>query len=379
MADIFNFVSYSCDQKINDCSSKVQKIASNKLLFTYPCESLTDCFPYNVTIRKGIYRIDLYGAQGGDARYHNNKTMNANSGGKGAHVSGNLRISDQNQTLYFYIGGKGEDQSTKGDTIVSRGGYNGGGNGGIDINPQEDYYHESAAGGGGATDIRLEYSKTFDSFESLQSRIAVAAGGGGAVSDTSSQQCIVDVNHDSAYLCLNNDSMPVLDYRGGPAGKLHGYSYSSLVFPPNQTFGNFGRGSDGINISVSSGGSIGGAGGGYFGGTCSTNESIPWAYVGGGSGGCSYISGYNGCITFQKDPKNEINSTPHIHYSNIVFTNTNMHSGLELFTDEYGNNVIGHSNSGSIIITYIRDSYITQTSSFTPNIQLLILSLAIQL
>ena len=57
-------------------------------------------------------------------------------------------------------------------------GYNGGGLGTWD---QED--DEAAGAGGGATDIRL-VANDWDNFESLKSRIMVAAGGGGATNLT---------------------------------------------------------------------------------------------------------------------------------------------------------------------------------------------------
>ena len=376
MTDISEVVKFSCNHQNIDCSNKVHKIARDKLLFTYPCESTTECFPYRVILLPGLYRFDLYGAQGGDGRQLNIATKNENSGGKGAHVSGKLRISVPNQTFYFYIGGKGEDQLDEGITTVSRGGYNGGGNGGNDIHQNEYLSHESSAGGGGATDIRLIYSETYDDDESLKSRIAVAAGGGGAVSDSTSE-CNISSNLDSPYLCNNYDFQ--YDFRGGPGGKLFGYTYNPFTFPPNQTFGNFGRGSDGINISKPPGGSIGGSGGGYYGGTCISNETIQEAYEGGGSGGSSYISGYEGCISVKNHTISENKYGLHIHYSNIVFSHPVMHSGLELFEDESGNIIKGHSNSGSILITCLNNCCITKTSSYNPRIQFFILSLSVML
>ena len=377
MKDISKFVLFSCDNQNNICSNKVRKIARDKLLFTYPCESLTECFPYSVHMLPGEYRFDLYGAQGGDARHCNNASLNENSGGKGAHVSGKLIISNPNQIFYFYIGGKGEDQSDEGNISVSRGGYNGGGNGGIDLNPTEYKYPESSAGGGGATDIRLIYSESYDDTESLKSRIAVAAGGGGAVSDSTSRECKFNSNLNNTYLCTDNKVQ--YDFRGGPGGRLFGYTYNPFTFPPNQTFGNFGRGADGINISTNPGGSIGGSGGGYYGGTCISNLTFRKALEGGGSGGSSYISGYEGCISVRNDTISENKYGLHIHYSNIVFSHPVIHSGLELFEDEYGQNSTGHSNSGSILITCLSDCYFTKTASYNPRIQFFILSFAVML
>ena len=191
MSDILRHVSYFCENSIqnNDCQSKVTKLESNKLLFEYPCESLTDCYPYKVNFGPGIYRFELWGAQGGDARYWNRVNIRPNSGGKGAFVSGYLKLP-YSSSFYFYIGAKGEDQTgiKKGD--FGKGGYNGGGNGGGEEN--DDSYPESSAGGGGATDIRIIHDSQ-NEVESLKSRIAVAAAGGGASSNNESQ-CNVQLN-----------------------------------------------------------------------------------------------------------------------------------------------------------------------------------------
>ena len=89
---------------------------------------------------KGIYQIELYGAQGGT---HNSYAV----GGKGSYQKGVITL-DKNQTLNVYVGGQN--------------GYNGGG-------IQNGYQ----LAGGGATDIRYGGTET-------SNRILVAAGGGGS-------------------------------------------------------------------------------------------------------------------------------------------------------------------------------------------------------
>lgn len=80
-------------------------------------------------------------------------------GAYGGYVSGNINLN-KNTTLYVYVGEQpiGKEYN---------GGYNGGGN---------SFYDGS--GGGGATDIRLDNTGVSD-FNSLKSRIMVAAGGSG--------------------------------------------------------------------------------------------------------------------------------------------------------------------------------------------------------
>ena len=84
----------------------------------------------------GWYKIELWGAGGGA------------SGGRGAYVSGIMYLSE-NEHIYFYVGERGGNDDT----------------------------FNSGSRGGGATDVRL-ISGDWDSDESLQSRVMVAAGGG---------------------------------------------------------------------------------------------------------------------------------------------------------------------------------------------------------
>lgn len=104
----------------------------------------------------GWYRIELWGASGGSTTSETGKEQ---AGGKGAYTSGVIYF-DKGTLLYFYIGGT---------TTTATGGTNGGGNGGT----------KTGKGGGGSTDVRTK-SGNWDLPESLQSRIMVAAGGGGA-------------------------------------------------------------------------------------------------------------------------------------------------------------------------------------------------------
>lgn len=88
---------------------------------------------------KAVYKIELYGAQGGN--------IDSTQGGNGSYVVGTITMN-KNEKLSIYIGGQN--------------GYNGGGNG-----------NTYQAVGGGATDIRLGEDTT-------ENRIIVAAGGGGS-------------------------------------------------------------------------------------------------------------------------------------------------------------------------------------------------------
>ena len=149
---------------------------------------------------------------------------------------------------------------------------------------------------------------------------------------------------------------------------MFGYTYHHATFPPNQTNGYFGKGSDGITIDLYPGGAIGGSGGGFYGAPTLTSSDIPQnvQYVVGGSGGSSYISGFKGCNSVKEYPKDDVEpSGSPIHYSNMVFQDPILKSGLDTFFNQYHEEETGHSGSGSIIITYLGSPSIqTMTKNF---------------
>ena len=111
--------------------------------------------PLNTT-----YKIECWGASGG----------NHAKSGRGGYTEGLIDVVKANN-LYIYVGGIGKVGTQNND--IRDGGWNGGGN-----------LHSSlrcdCGSGGGATDIRLT-NESWDDFNSLKSRIMVAAGGGGQV------------------------------------------------------------------------------------------------------------------------------------------------------------------------------------------------------
>ena len=153
-----------------------------EILFKYPCEGSTECSPYIITLEKGIYIFEVWGAQGGGP----NMGISSNyTGGKGGYSKGIVRLKSQ-ETFYIYVGSSGEP-------TTGNGGFNGGGA----ISDERWLYGTSErdptkwAPGGGATDIRLikgelknltsfEYNTTYyGDEESLNSRVLIAGGGGG--------------------------------------------------------------------------------------------------------------------------------------------------------------------------------------------------------
>lgn len=125
--------------------------------FAYTGNAQTFTIPMN-----GVYRIEAWGAQG------NNVSSKRSEGGLGAYTKGDIQLT-KGENLYIYVGEHRTDRSASFNCGSTGGSGNDGTNGG-GIN---------GYGGGGASDIRTVLGGSWDNFDSLKSRIMVAAGGGG--------------------------------------------------------------------------------------------------------------------------------------------------------------------------------------------------------
>ena len=135
-----------------------------------------------VTPYTGIYKIEVYGAAGGDEVSNGYYGRNA-LGGRGGYSSGYIAL-DREQKLYVYVGGKGENVSNQ--TINQKGGYNGGAGGySYSDTTTDDEWTEIEnntiyiAPGGGATHIATVKRGTLNTYSSNKSDIIMVAGGGG--------------------------------------------------------------------------------------------------------------------------------------------------------------------------------------------------------
>lgn len=256
----------------------------------------------NIALPKGTYKLECWGAQGGNGA-NGNSSFDAFSGaigGKGGYSTGILTLSSS-QTVYLYTGGKGGCISSSANDYT--GGFNGGGTGGVSGSISR------SGGGGGASDIRIGSN-------SLYARVIVA-GGGGATSWGSNIE--------------SGDA-------GGGTSSAAGSNSPGLS---TQTSGNsFGVGGDGYSSSSSY--NINGAGGGgWYGGIVSlANMQGGTKYHGGGGSGYVYTSSTasnypSGCL---------LNST---HY----LTSASTIAGNSSFTSPTGSSEIGHSGDGYIRIT----------------------------
>ena len=260
----------------------------------------------------GTYRLELWGASGGDAGPY--------KGGLGGYTSGYIHLQ-AGQVLYFYVGGEGSQSAV--------GGWNGGGN----LVAGQEYF---GASGGGSTDVRL-VSGAWNNFDSLKSRIMVAGGGGGANyrNRTSATELILYGSGDGgAGGCLNGDDVNCAgiseqhqastgytsynEYTVGSGGaQTHAgehrtyYASGELKYPPTIT--------NGFGISDTTNAQSGAGGGWYTGGN---------AGHGGAGGGSSYISGHNGCRAIsQGSTSTSITHQTGSEYTNFVFNNTLMIDG----------------------------------------------------
>ena len=201
--------------------------------------------------KTGTYKIELWGASGGSSR-------SGAGAAKGGYVSGEIKLTEK-ELLYVYVGGAGTSVT---DVITAFGGYNGGGN--VNISSVGTNGEGSGGGtGGGASDIRL-ISGAWDDKESLESRIMVAGGAGGA-----------------SYECCKQS----YGYSGGDGGSN----------PSSKVLG--AGGNSGIMYSGGNPAMQGAGGGGFYGGKAgsSWNEA--------GSGGSSYVSGAEGFETHSSGKK----------------------------------------------------------------------------
>lgn len=188
-----------------------------------------------VTLPKGTYKLECWGAQGG-----NGCTDNSYTGGKGGYSIGTISLNTK-ITLYIYVGGRGVSSEASGSGAIRAGGFNGGGSG-------RDWSstNHGGSGGAGATDIRINQ-------DSFYARVIVAGGGGGASDDGN----------------------------GGSGGGVSGISTGASAGTATSGSG-FGQAA----ASSYTSGECGGGGGGWYGGYGGGSENIP----GGGGSGYVYIS-----------------------------------------------------------------------------------------
>ena len=259
-----------------------------------------------ITLPKGKYKLECWGAQGGNY-------TTSYLGGMGGYSVGTIELSADSTAIYIYVGGQATT-STSTRTVVS-GGFNGGGNG---FNRSYSGSYTYGQGGGGGSDIRI-------GVDSLYARVIVAGGGGGNGSGS-------------------NEA--TTKYGGGTSGgsACRGYGASQTAAGTNGSFGAGGSATTtGYNYRYGSGG---GGGGWYGGGACSSYSDLLdyRAYNGGGSGyvyTSSTASNYpSGCL---------LNSSYYLTDASTI-------AGYKSFASIDGGAETGHEGNGYARITVIECS-----------------------
>lgn len=252
----------------------------------------------------GTYKVELWGAGSGKSVDNTNVSL-----AYGSYVSGMIKIQ-KNQELYVYVGENGYEKTSNYTDAVYR--FNGGGYGNFACNVYyKDYGLDYA--GAGATDIRLK-NGDWNNFDSLKSRIMVAAGSGGTYTNT-------------LFKASNGGGLYSED--GGYYGEEKYKATGATQTSSGSANGKFGQGGFAIYGGAGCNSNDGGGGGGgyYGGGGSKTAENL--FQTSNGAGGSSFISGHNGCDAIKEESTedNIIHTGQSIHYSNIYFTDTVMIDG----------------------------------------------------
>lgn len=256
-----------------------------------------------ITLPKGIYKLEVWGAQGGSysSTYY---------GGKGGYSYGTLTLEDDETILYCYAGqqksGWGTSAGATSGTAFNGGGY------GTTVYYSGTYTYTCAGGGG--SDIRIGST-------SLYARVIVAGGGSGST------------NGCTGY------------YGGGTTSGGYSSTYQATQTKAGN-LGSFGTGANYIPSSTNYKYAGAGGGGGWYGGGANTTRSDSDTnvrkYHGGGSGyvyTASTASNYpSGCL---------LNSAYYLTDAATI-------AGNASFVDSSGSTVTGHSGNGYVRITVIK-------------------------
>ena len=199
-----------------------------------------------VTLPKGRYKLQVWGAQGGNVT-----GAYAVSGSKGGYSEGVLELTEA-RTLYIFVGGQGTSYTSSASqtsTSVVNGGWNGGGAGlrTSRYNSEDTDGRSFPRGGGGATDIALvsssmSYSsgRTTRSDESLKSRIIVAGGGAGASASYTRVEVMVEAGKEWVTVESGTKTSPATSsgstyFTQAAISVTKGETYKVSVSPANAT------------------------------------------------------------------------------------------------------------------------------------------------
>lgn len=258
-----------------------------------------------LTLPKGQYKLECWGAQGGDY-------STTYLGGKGGYSTGTLTLT-QPTILFFYTGGQGIKGTTTGDTS---GGFNGGGKAYTTMS----YY--LVCSGGGSSDIRIGQ-------DSLYARVIVAGGGGGAYG-ASSGYGNGGAGGGTAGIDGVSTSTSYTPGKGGTqtdaGASYYGTTANSTLYGTLAAFG--------LGGAAGTSGYTCGGGSGWFGGG--------YARRAGGGGGSGYI--YTSSTAANYPSGCLLNSLYYLANAQTIAGDTS-------FTSPTGTTETGHAGDGYIRIT----------------------------
>ena len=256
----------------------------------------------SITLPKGIYTLECWGAQGGN-RSQDSASATVTGSGLGGYSIGTLTLT-QLTTCYIYVGGQGGMSSSTGNVKVE-GGFNGGGF------ASHESTGEPGNGGGGATDVRIAQ-------DSLYARVIVAGGGGGSGEDNETG-----------------------GYGGGKTGGA-GSGNTSLT-QASQTSGGTNSFGFGLGGNTYNGGA---GGGGWYGGASrySVSSYSTGSDSEGGGGGSGYV--YTSSTAKNYPSGCLLNSSYYLTDAQTI-------AGNNSFVSPTGSSETGHSGNGYCRITVI--------------------------
>ena len=256
----------------------------------------------SITLPKGKYTIECWGAQGGN-RSQDSASATVTGSGLGGYSIGTLTLT-QLTTCYIYVGGQGGMSSSTGNVKVE-GGFNGGGF------ASHESTGEPGNGGGGATDVRIAQ-------DSLYARVIVAGGGGGSGEDNETG-----------------------GYGGGETGGA-GSGNTSLT-QASQTSGGTNSFGFGLGGNTYNGGA---GGGGWYGGASrySVSSYSTGSDSEGGGGGSGYV--YTSSTAKNYPSGCLLNSSYYLSNAQTI-------AGNNSFVSPTGSSETGHSGNGYCRITVI--------------------------
>lgn len=245
----------------------------------------------------GTYRLEAWGAQGGDApeNISGNRKMDFVEGGKGGYSVGNVFLK-KGQIVYVVVGGKGKELNNSPNGAIAKGGYNGGGA------ALSENTRNNQGSGGGATHFAINNNLgELKNYNNNQDDVLLVAGGGGgsynsltiyyysyggAGGGENGDDAIVYFNTKYRSTALTNSRFIYSQGLTIPGGGQY-----AVLSDDTYLYGSFGKGTDAI---INNTGYDAGAGGGWYGGSKLLRTSGSGGMAGSGGSGhvnTNYVDG----------------------------------------------------------------------------------------